>query len=223
MFSIIIINYRTPTLVVNCLDSLFKFCSTENFEIIVVDNNSQDNSLALLEKKFGAKIKLIANQKNKGFAAANNLGARAARGEYLFFLNSDTFVRENILTPLRLELESKATIGIIAPQLILENNQSQPYAFGLKKDSNPELAWVSGAALIIRRTLFQALQGWDERFFMYFEDQDLSRRAIQKGYQLARLVSVSVIHLVNASPLAWWKRKLYYYQAKLLFLLKYGF
>lgn len=223
MFSIIIINYRTPELTRDCLNSLFKFCLPQDFEVIIVDNNSGDNSLALLKAEFGSRLKLIANPTNAGFAAANNLGAKEACGEYLFFLNSDTFIQSDILTPLKKALQQDLSIGVIAPKLVLKNGEPQPYAYGYNKKSKSELAWVSGAALVIRHGIFQKVNGWDERFFMYFEDRDLCQSVIRHGYKIARLDSIFLTHLVNSSPLFFWRRKLYYYQAKVRFLLKYLF
>jgi len=223
MFSIIIINYRTPKLTADCLNSLFKFCSQKDFEVIVVDNNSEDNSLVSLKEEFGARFKLIANSTNAGFAAANNLGAKEASGEYLFFLNSDTFIQSDILTPLKNALQKDLSIGVIAPGLVLKNGEPQPYAYGYNKKLKTELAWVSGAALVIRHEVFQKVNGWDERFFMYFEDRDLCQAVIRNGYKISRLSSISLTHLVNSSPIFFGRRKLYYYQAKIRFLLKYLF
>lgn len=223
MFSIIVVNYRTPQLTADCLNSLFKFCSPKDFEIIVVDNNSGDNSLISLQEEFGSRIKLIANPINAGFAAANNLGAKEAKEEYLFFLNSDTFVESDILTPLKEVLQKDLTIGVIAPKLRLKNGEPQPYADGYNKKSKSELAWVSGAALIIRHEIFQKINGWDERFFMYFEDRDLCQAVIRNGYKIYRLDSIFLTHLVNSSPIFFGRRKLYYYQAKIRFWLKYLF
>lgn len=223
MFSIIIINYRTPKLTADCLNSLFKFCPQKEFEVIVVDNNSGDSSLISLKEEFGSRLKLIANPTNAGFAAANNLGAKEARGEYLFFLNSDTFIQSDILTPLKNALQQDLAIGVIAPKLRLKTGEAQPYAYGYSKKAKTELAWVSGAALVIRHEIFQKVNGWDERFFMYFEDRDLCQAVIRNGYKIAQLDSVSLIHLVNSSPIFFWRRKLYYYQAKIRFVLKYLF
>lgn len=84
-FSVIIVNYNTKELTKNCLNSIFSNCSESDFEIIAVDNNSQDGSIEMLKKDFGDKIKLIANSKNIGFGSANNQAAKIAQGECLFF------------------------------------------------------------------------------------------------------------------------------------------
>jgi len=222
MFSFVIINYNTAQLCKNCLESIFKYCTPGDFEIILVDNNSKNEDVNYLRTRFGDSIKIIENKKNFGFAKANNQGATQAQGKYLFFLNSDTLIKENILAPLAQVLENDDKIGIIAPRLLLENGAEQIYSYKAQKNS-PDLAWVSGAALIIRRDLFLEIGAWDERYFMYFEDVDLCRCALEKKYKVVRLTSVSVTHLVGGSPVFFWKRKGYYYHSKLLFILKHYF
>lgn len=222
MFSFIIINYNTSELTSACLESIFKYCPSSSFEIILIDNNSRPDDLALLRERFSARLKIIANQKNLGFAAANNQGAELAQGQYLFFLNSDTLLKQDILTPLAAELNSNNKIGIIAPRLILENGEEQLYAYGLIKKT-VELAWVSGAALVIRREIFSRLGGWDKRFFMYFEDVDICRLTRKQGYIIKRSESAEITHLGGGSPIPYWRRKFYYYRSKLLFIFKHYF
>jgi len=219
MFSIIIINYNTAELTSACLESIFKYCNESKYEIILVDNNSATKDINILEERYASRVKIIRNKRNLGFARANNQGAKLAQGEYLFFLNSDTTVSQNILESLKKRLEADKKIGIIAPKLILKNNEEQPYAFGLHKNSDI-ISWVSGAALVIRRDLFLKIGGWEERFFMYFEDVDLCRQATKKGFRIERLLSVDVTHLVGGSPVHFWRRKLFYYYSKILFILK---
>jgi len=222
MFSFIIINYNTAELTSACLESIFKYGAGSDFEIILVDNNSDEADLNILKNRYGARIKIIANQKNLGFARANNQGAKQAQGEYFFFLNSDTVFDHDILSPLRAKLDSDKKIGVIAPQLILRTGAEQEYSYGLKRGTK-ELTWVSGAALIIRREVFAKLGGWEERFFMYFEDVDLCRRVLAQGYKIERLLSVKITHLVGGSPISWRRRKSFYYRSKILFILKHYF
>lgn len=218
MFSIIIVNYRTFDLTDGCLQSIFSSCTSGDFEIILVDNHSEDGSGERLAEKYGSRIKFLAVPENRGFAAANNIGATVAMGEYLFFLNSDTLLVADILPSLVQRFCSQPEIGILAPRL-LRDGVDQPYAFGRDKDG--ALAWVSGAALLIRRSLFEELGGWDERYFMYLEDVDLSRRVRQAGYRLEICPMASVLHQGGGSPLPFWRRKLYYYRSKLYFLFKF--
>ena len=219
MFSIIIINYNTAELTSACLESIFKYCEGSKYEIILIDNNSEEKEIDILERRYVSRVKIIRNKRNFGFARANNQGAKLARGEYLFFLNSDTTIEQNILEPLREKLEAEKKIGIIAPKLVLKNGYEQPYAFGLHKNSDI-ISWVSGAALVIRREIFLQIGGWEERFFMYFEDVDLCRQVIKRGYRVERLLVTEVTHLVGGSPVHFWRRKLFYYYSKILFIFK---
>jgi GT2 family glycosyltransferase len=222
MFSFIIINYNTAKLTRACLESIFKYCQASEFEIILVDNNSKIEDINILKDVFGDRIKVIINNKNLGFAKANNQGAKIAKGEYSFFLNSDTFITQDILSPIEEFFKKNNEVGVIAPRLILKAGEDQSYAFAHKKNSK-DLAWVSGAALVIRQDIFNKIGGWDERFFMYFEDVDLCRSVVKNNFKISRLESITVTHLLNGSPIFYFRRKIYYYRSKILFILKHYF
>lgn len=222
MFSFIVINYNTFELTSACLKSIIENFPKEEFEVILVDNDSNVSDLALLKSRFGGQVRIISNDKNLGFAKANNQGAKFAKGDYLFFLNSDTIISRDILTPLKENLQRNLEVGIIAPQLVLKNGDEQPYSYGLDKKTG-EISWVSGAALIIRKELFNNIGGWDEKFFMYFEDVDLCRRAIDCEYKIIRNLEIKITHLVGGSPIPYYRRKFFYYRSKIIFLLKYHF
>lgn len=221
MFSFIIINFNTADLTCACLESIFKFCQPEEFEIILVDNNSAREDIGKVQERFGSRIKIIFNQENRGFAAANNQGAKLAKGNYLFFLNSDTLLHDDILAPLKSAFAADESFGILAPRLLLKNGGEQEYAYGLLKHSKA-IAWVSGAALVARRTAFDSAGAWDERFFMYYEDVDLCRSVRESGYKVGRIESASVTHLRGGSPIPFVRRKTYYYRSKLLYILKHN-
>ena len=89
--SVIIINYKTKELVLNCLDTIYKYTQDIFFEIIVVDNNSNDNIANILLKKY-PDVKFIQNEKNSGFGSANNIAIKEAKGKYVFLLNPDTLL-----------------------------------------------------------------------------------------------------------------------------------
>ncbi len=233
-FSLIIINYQTLEITKNCLNSILSFCNSLEFEIILIDNNSGDGSIETLEKEFRGKIRIIKNRENIGFAAANNQGAKMARGKYLFFLNSDTIITDNILAPLFKILEENKSTGILAPRLLNSDKSLQDKSYGayprlmdlilshfIKKEKIPsertnsfEVDWLSGAALIIRHELFKRIGGWDNKFFMYFEDVDLCRRTKDANYKIIIAPSVSLIHLSGKSLSKNNKRKYYYYASQ---------
>ena len=234
LFSLIIVNYNTKKLVVDCLQSLFRHCPHHLFEVIVVDNNSSDGSVVGLREKFGEQVSVIANEHNLGFGRANNLATKNASGELLFFLNSDTLVTDDILSPLAKMMSTHEKLGIISPRLLLPSGQNQPYCFGgfkwplqkscrqtndLAVDERVDywpIGWVSGAALVMRRELFVKLHGYDPHYFMYYEDLDLCYRARQSGYEVAVCPQVKLIHLGGKSS-ALRLRKKYYYRSQTYF------
>jgi len=128
LFSIIVVNYNTKDFTANCLDSVLAELQGD-FEVIVVDNNSSDGSVAYLDQRFGKKIKIIANKENLGFGRANNTAAKIAGGEYLLFLNSDIIIRENIF-PKLLSCFINLRVAVVAPQLVLLDGLVQDDAYG---------------------------------------------------------------------------------------------
>lgn len=124
--SVIIVSYNTRDLLKDCLVSLKKADQPEGeLEIIVVDNNSPDDSVDMVRKEF-PDVKLIANQDNKGFAAANNQGVKIASGEYLLFLNSDTVVHQDSLTKPLNYLEENPQAGALTVKLKLADGSLDP-------------------------------------------------------------------------------------------------
>ena len=173
-YSIIIINYKTQELSANCIASLLALKNQEDFEIILVDNASGDNSLEFLEKEFEGKIKIIPSLVNLGFGGGNNLGAKEAKGEFLLFLNSDTLVKEDIFKSALDIFRQDEKIGLISPLLMTEEGLEQKDAYGpwpnlknlIFKRTNNYPDWLSGCALFIRKSLFEELKGFDENFFL---------------------------------------------------------
>ena len=232
-FSIIIINYKTPRLTIDCIRSLFALPEAKNREIIVIDNASEDGSVEILKDEFGAKIQIIANKKNLGFSAANNQGAALSTGDFLLFLNSDTIVNKDIFKKCLDLFKADDKIGIISPRLKLESGESQKNAFGYfptfwglitqagkKEIIIPEVSqkfevdWVSGCALMIRRDIFQKIGGWDDHFFLYFEDVDICRLVKKNGYKIVVNLESEITHLGGKSLAINSERKKYYYEAQ---------
>lgn len=229
-FSFIIINYKTPDLTIQCLKSIFNKCLFNDYEIILIDNNSQDDSIRKIKKEFNNKIKIIENKENTGFAKANNQGAKIAQGQYLFFLNSDTIITRDILNEIEKIFLDNKKIGIISPILKLTSGQNQRAAFGifptffklitqktkieLIPNENKELFecdWVSGCALTIKHDLFNKIKGWDENFFLYYEDIDICKQINLIGYKSVMATKINLIHLGGQSlKMSPFKRKIYY-------------
>jgi GT2 family glycosyltransferase len=210
--SIVLVSYNTKKLLDDCLRSIF--LSYRDCQVIVVDNASSDGSVEMVKSKY-PQVNLIKNKKNLGFGKANNLGAQKAAGEIIFFLNSDTIVPSSSLRKLVSFFKDHLQAGIVSPKVVLKNGQAQPYSFGddptilslikeklIKNQSQArtkKVDWVTGAALAIRRNLFKKLAGFDEKIFMYFEDNDLCFRARQLGWQVWLNPQSEIIHIGGAS------------------------
>jgi len=238
-FSIIIINYKTKELLDDCLASIFKHLRG-NFEVIVIDNASSDGSVEFILKKYGDRIRIIANDKNIGFGPANNIGAKNSIGEYLLFLNSDTTVFQDILKQIINLFDTNGNIGAISPRLLLLDGNIQPFAYGRFPDIFNLLSsrfvkniesergifeadWIAGTAMFVRRDLFFNIGGFDENFFMYYEDIDLCKRIKEAGYSIYVHPGVSVVHHVGGSGNDYAKiKKKYYISQSYYFRKHYG-
>jgi GT2 family glycosyltransferase len=227
--SIIIVNYRSRQLLESCLVSIFDKMVDLNFEILVVNNDEKEN-INDMPARFGG-VKIINNLKNIGFGKAANLGAKNSTGKYLFFLNPDTRLLTGQKKIVSL-LDENEKIGIISPQLvdeggnaeewgagkfpslfrvILNNLQKKAQAKKTRQITSGNAEWVSGAALFIKKELFDDLGGFDEDFFMYFEDIDLCRRARKKGKRAICLTEEKVEHRRGGSASDQKKQKKDYY------------
>lgn len=129
--SIIIINYKTLDITLQCLNSIYASTENVDFEIIIVDNFSEDNSLEVIQKRF-PKIKCIQMNYNSGFSRANNVGTKKSCGDYILFLNSDTIVTNNNLRHCLnkyKELELQMKIGLMGCQLLNDDDTLQLSSF----------------------------------------------------------------------------------------------
>lgn len=208
--SIIIVNYNGRTHLPRCLDSLLAD-NMANVEIIVVDNASTDGSADLVVHDY-PQVRLIRSQENLGFGGANNLAAAQSQGRYLAFLNPDTMVTVGWLDALFTALEEQPQAGLVTSQILLLDQPGHINAAGnemhltgltLCRGLGEEVGrWqqgdrvtaVSGAAFVMRRSLFIELGGFDADYFMYFEDTDLSLRARLLGYDCLYVPNSVVYH-----------------------------
>jgi GT2 family glycosyltransferase len=228
--SVIIINYKTPELTINCLKSLMTLKKKLNLDIIVIDNASEDNSVELLETEFKNKITLIKNNKNLGFAKANNQGAEIAQGEFLLFLNNDTIINYDFISPCINILQNNNNIGAVSPILLLPNGETQKSAYGifptfwrlvlqitkidpiLKYNNGYAITdWISGCAFIIKKSVFQEIGEWDYNFFLYYEDIEICKRLKNSLYKVAVCKDANIIHIGGQSlKINTQKRKFFY-------------
>ena len=194
LVSIIIINYNGKSYLEKCLESIKKI-KYDNLEIIVVDNNSTDGTMEFLAQNYPSIITLKLD-KNYGFAKPNNVAAKIAKGDFLLFLNNDTEVTPNFLTELVQVLVGNNQIGICQSLLLKPNGEIDSsgdfidtigVVYNSKEpiDKIREISSARGASMIIRKELFLDLGGFDEQFFVSFEDVDLGWRTWIKGYKVA--------------------------------------
>lgn len=201
--SIIILSYNTKELTINCINSIVDQYKQEldkdQFEIIVVDNASMDDSTEAVEKLKIENLKLIKSPDNLGFSRGCNLGANNAKGSYLLFLNSDTEIKDQGFVKMVEYLEKNEQIGILGGALKNEDGTAQTSAgnfynlpnlflmlYGHDKRVSPKIIqkvdWVSGASLMIKKSIFEKIGGFAKELFMYMEDVELCFKANKKGF-----------------------------------------
>lgn len=215
--SIIIVSFNTRDLLKQCLDSLFVSLKESHlrFEVIIVDNNSNDGSCVMVREKY-PQVRLIENKRNFGFGKGNNQGAKLAKAEVILFLNSDIVVLEKAIEKLYVYFKSLPYNSIVGGKLFNEDRTPQPscgpaYTLGyifiaqfLKGDylsitrysprSIKEVDWVMGACMMFSRSDFIDLGGFDEGIFMYMEEIDLEYRAKNKGIKILFYPLAEFIH-----------------------------
>jgi len=219
--SIIIVNYKSWRHLKNCLEALSIIePNAFSFEIIVVDNFSNDEKLDTFSVEF-PDVDFKVNTGNNGFANGCNFGAKHAAGEYLFFLNPDTIANENAILKLLEFAKLNHTVGIVSCH---QKNNNGSYEkterlfpslftlFGLtravykklnqqkiRKQYHKDMSviypdWVSGSVVFISRKWFDQIQGWNEDYWMYYEDVDICRRIQEANGKIALLQDVEIIH-----------------------------
>ena len=219
MISVIIANHNGEEYLDRCLGSLGR--PGPRLEVILVDNASNDGSLDLVASRFPG-VRTLPQENNLGFAAANNLGAKAAQGDALLLLNADAWLEPDSLELLADRLESDHRAGLVAPRLRYPDGRRQfswSPARGVLGEVLQRLrngfearAWVHGtvargigrltgrswypaACVLIRARAFQQVAGFDTSFFMYFEDVDLCVRLEEAGWRLVQESRAVVTHV----------------------------
>jgi GT2 family glycosyltransferase len=228
--SIVIVNYNVVYFLEQCLLSVYQAIRGVDAEVFVVDNNSVDGSVEMLQEKF-PDVRLIANKENLGFSKANNQAIRQAKGEYILLLNPDTVVEADTFAKITAFMDATDDAGALGVKMVNgkgdflpESKRSLPVPsvafykiFGLAKlfkksqrfgkyhltylnaDEIHSVEVLSGAFMLLRKSVLDKIGLLDEDYFMYGEDIDLSYRIIQSGYKNYYFPQTRIIHYKGES------------------------
>ena len=221
--SIIIVTYNSSAYIQACLRSILEQMGEVDHEVIIVDNASSDETIRMIEQEF-PRVTLIPNPLNLGFAGANNLGLRRARGEFVLLINPDTRWKRGDIRKALQFLESHPDVGALGCRLILEDGSWQkshgnfptlgrelkevfylPRLFprwrccrGVftyrERNGERSVDWVAGAFCLCRRATLTEVGGFDERYFLYGEDIDLSNGIRAKGKEILYYPAIEITH-----------------------------
>ncbi len=228
--SIIIVNYNVKDLLEQCLRSVQAAATTTIFEVYVIDNASTDGSVEYLSARF-PEFHFIRNETNVGFARANNQALLLCSGEFVLFLNPDTFLPPGALDQCVLFMRSNPEAGALGVRMVNGNNEflkeskrglptaaasfwklsgvikffprssyfAKYYAGHLGEFQINRVDVLSGAFMMLRKSVLEKIGGFDERFFMYAEDIDLSYRVLKAGYFNYYFPDVTIVHFKGSS------------------------
>jgi GT2 family glycosyltransferase len=196
--SIIIVNHNNEKFLKDCLSSVFDQTKKHEFEVILVDNNSSDNSVGLVSKTF-PKARIIRNKENLGFCKANNIGLKTYQGRYALLLNTDTIVKDGALDKLVEFMDANPQVGACGPKLLNPDGTPQHQGglfnrrFWLSKNPT-RVDYVIGACLLVRKEAIDKVGGLDENFFFSNDDLDWCRRIRKAGWDVCFLPQAEVLH-----------------------------
>ena len=223
--SIIVLNYKNKNLVKYFLKNVLNFNFTWLWEILVVDNASEDGIKKMIRRNFPV-VKFLANSKNLGMGAGNNAGIKNSKGEYILIVNPDVTLNQPAIQRLVEFLDHHPKAVIAAPQILNPNKTHQDtcyrwpslYTFLYRRtqlgktkrgrkhlhyylykdidlNQNQQVDWILGGCFLVRRQALDEVGLFDERFFLFLEDTDLCRRMWQKNWQTWYVPAAQAIHL----------------------------
>lgn len=225
--SIIIVNYKTLPLIVNCINSIIQKSTGISYEIIVVDNNSSDNFSECLKEKFGSLVTCVQLAENIGFGRANNEGVKIAKGRNILFLNPDTLLINNAIKILSDYLDANPKVGacggnlynedmspvlsysMLLPSIewelnLLSGSLLEKMRWGKNAQFNHsnlkrEVGYITGADMMVRYSVLDKVGCFSKHFFMYYEDSELAYRIKRTGYLIVSVPDARIQHLVGKS------------------------
>lgn len=227
--SIIIVSWNVCKNLLECITSILQNAPSCSYEVILVDNDSKDDVVAVVRSTF-PEVVVIENDENLGFATANNQGIKRSQGQYIFLLNPDTIVHKNSLDALIKFLERNDGVGACGPRLLNKDGTIQrsvrrfpsyqgalyrftflkyfkifknSYRSWLMRDfdhkSQRDVDQLMGAALLVKKSIIDKIGGFDENFFMYYEEIDLCYRIKHNGWRIVFLPQACITHLGGRS------------------------
>jgi len=222
--SIIIVNWNTRELLLDCLHSVYNLVEKISYEVFVVDNASVDGSAEAVQRNF-PQVKLIVNQENRGFARANNQVLPLVSSRYALLLNSDTRIIKGALETMVAFMDENPKVGLAAPQYLNQDgskqnsfanfpgliseliNRSLPKLFFPKKypskrqDINTPVAVESiiGACMMVRTEAMKKVGYMDEHYFFFLDETDWSYRMWKAGYSVFHLPQARIYHIHGAA------------------------
>lgn len=227
--SVVIVSFNTSAVLRECLETLYRESEGLVIETLVVDNDSKDDSVAMVRQHF-PQVQVLTSEVNLGFAGANNLAFRQCQGRHVALLNSDAFVKPGAMQRAVALMDEHPHVGLAGGRLVGRDGGWQPSArmfpsllndfltltglsakypqssfFGrfdrtwAPDDEAAKVDWVPGAFSIVRRSVLDKVGPFDERFFLYYEEVDLCRRVIAAGHDVMYWPEIEVIHLGGES------------------------
>ncbi|MBI2084153.1 MAG: glycosyltransferase family 2 protein [Candidatus Aenigmarchaeota archaeon] len=215
--SIIIVGYNSKPHFDSCFSSISRIgYSKTKYEVILADNNSKDGSVEYVKEKF-KWVRILPLKENYGVAIAVNRAAKIAKGKYIVILNPDTEVEKKWLVELVKVMESDRTIGACGSKLLYYDERDKINTIGgfwsvlgfsgslgegdnkIKHTKMKEVFFPTGSSLMVRKDLFLSVGGYDDDYFMYVEEPDLSWRLWNMGYRIVSVPSSIAYHKVGAS------------------------
>ena len=224
--SVIVVNYNTAHLLHEMWASLARARGELRVQVIVVDNASRDDSVAVLRRDFG-QAQLIFNEANVGFGRANNQGLALATGRYVLLLNTDAFVAPDTLSKTIAYMDAQPDCGVLGVRLVGSDGELQPSCRYFPTPWNVFLArsglarffrkarlvddmdwdhasvrecdWVVGCCYLVRREVIDQVGLFDPRFFLYLEEVDHCQAVKQAGWKVVYFPDTSVVHLGGES------------------------
>jgi N-acetylglucosaminyl-diphospho-decaprenol L-rhamnosyltransferase len=230
--SIVIVNRNGAALLPRCLAALDDAMADEDFQTVVIDNDSTDGSVDSLDGQ-QPLVEVVRLARNYGFGRAMNIGLQRACGRYVLLLNTDCFIKPDLVRGLRATLDANPAIGVVGPQLLnldgslqrschddprplvlfLEHSglwrlirrvpvAQHRFAFASSTVSRRDVDYISGSCMLVRQEALEASGPFDERYFFYWEEADLCRRLRRLGWRVVFEPSVQAVHIGGASSQA---------------------